>query len=115
MSQSKICLKLVSLFVHVHYNEFSVLQLPSQSLDLNPIELLWDVGEREIRSIKVYLKMNVMRDNLVFKMINNKVYCLHLRCKTMSHQMVSIYVTDTALLQPVSVRPTHSPKEMANV
>ena len=40
---------------HEHCNEFNVLQWPPQSLDLNPIEHLWDVVERETRSMKVQL------------------------------------------------------------
>ena len=39
-----------------HDNEFSVLQWPSQSLDLNPVEHLWDVIEQEIHSMKVHLE-----------------------------------------------------------
>uniref|UniRef100_A0A3B4Z7B4 Transposase Tc1-like domain-containing protein n=1 Tax=Stegastes partitus TaxID=144197 RepID=A0A3B4Z7B4_9TELE len=36
-----------------HDNEFTVLQWPPQSPDLNPIEHLWDVVEREIRIMDV--------------------------------------------------------------
>jgi len=36
-----------------HDDEFTVLQWPPQSPDLNPIEHLWDVVEREIRIINV--------------------------------------------------------------
>ncbi len=36
-----------------HDNEFTLLKWPPQSPDLNPIGLLWDVVEREIRIINV--------------------------------------------------------------
>ncbi len=41
-----------------HYNEFTLLKCPPQSPDLNPIEHLWDVVEREI------LIMDVQPTNL---------------------------------------------------
>ncbi len=36
-----------------HDNEFTLLKWPPQSSDLNPIEHLWDVVEREIRIMDV--------------------------------------------------------------
>ncbi len=36
-----------------HDNEFTLLNWPPQSPDLNPIEHLWDVVEREIRIMDV--------------------------------------------------------------
>ena len=45
----------VSNWFNEHDNEFSVLQWPSQSPDLNPVEHLWDWVEREIHSMNVQL------------------------------------------------------------
>ncbi len=49
------CLKaqIISDWFLEHDNEFTLLKLPPQSPDLNPIEHLWDVVEREIRVMDV--------------------------------------------------------------
>lgn len=45
----------VSNGLYEHVNEFGLLQQPPQLPDLNPIEHLWDVVERGIRSMNVHL------------------------------------------------------------
>ena len=42
--------RIVQEWLHKHNNEFSLLQWPAQSPDLNPIEHLWDEMERAIRN-----------------------------------------------------------------
>ncbi len=49
MSQAQI----ISDWFLEHDNEFTLLKLPPQSPDLNPVEQLWDVVEREIHIMDV--------------------------------------------------------------
>ena len=55
---------------HEHDNEFTVLQWPPQSTDVNPIEHICDVVEREICIMDVQLK-NLQQFCDVFKAIGN--------------------------------------------
>ncbi len=49
-----------------HDNEFTLLKCPPQSPDLNPIEHLWDVEEREIHIMDVQpTNLQQLRDAIV--------------------------------------------------
>ena len=58
--------QIISNWFLEHDNEFTVLQWPPQSPDLNPIEHLWDVVEREIRIMDVQLtNLQQLRDAIM--------------------------------------------------
>jgi len=46
--------RIISKWFLEHVNELTVLKWPPQSLDLNPIEHLWDVVEQELHALDVH-------------------------------------------------------------
>ncbi len=58
--------QIISDWFFKHDNEFTLLKWPPQSLDLNPIEHLWDVMEREIHIMDVQpTNLQQLRDAII--------------------------------------------------
>lgn len=58
--------QIISNWVLEHDSEFTKLKWPPQSPDLNPIEQLWDVVEREIRIMDALLtNLQQLRDAIM--------------------------------------------------
>jgi len=59
-----------------HDNEFTVLKWPKQSPDLNPIELLWDVVELELRALDEHpTNLHQLQDAILSKWANISKEC----------------------------------------
>jgi len=72
-------------------NDYSVLKWPPQSPDLNPIEHLWDVLERELRALDVHPKnLHQLQDAILSIWANISKECFqHLESMPRIGEMMS--------------------------
>jgi len=74
-----------------HDNEFTLLKLPPQSPDLNPIEHLWDEVEREIQIMDVQLKnLQQLRDALMLIWTNISQECFQHLVESMPQRIKAV-------------------------
>uniref|UniRef100_A0A8C6Q136 Transposase Tc1-like domain-containing protein n=1 Tax=Nothobranchius furzeri TaxID=105023 RepID=A0A8C6Q136_NOTFU len=74
-----------------HDNEFTVLQRPSQSPDLNPIEHLWDVVERELRALDVHpTNLHQLQDAVLSIWANISKECFQHLVQSMPHRIKAV-------------------------
>ncbi len=74
-----------------HDNEFTLLKWPPQSPDLNPIEHLWDVVEREFRIMDVKLtNLQQLRDAIMSIWTKISEECLQHLVESMPQRIKSV-------------------------
>ncbi len=72
-------------------NEFTLLKWPPQSPDLNPIEHLWDVVEREIRIMDVQpTNLQQLRDAIMSIWIKTSEQCFQHLVKSMPQRIKEV-------------------------
>ncbi len=74
-----------------HDNEFTLLKWPPQSPDLNPIEHLWDVVEREIRIMDVQpTNLQQLRDAIMSIWIKISEVCFQHLVESMQRRITAV-------------------------
>ncbi len=74
-----------------HDNEFTLLKWPPQSPDLNPIEHLWDVVEREIRIMDVQpANLQQLRDPIMSMWIKISEECFQHLVESMPRRIKAV-------------------------
>ncbi len=77
-----------------HGNEFSLVKWPPQSPDLNPIEHLWDVVEREIHIIDVQpTNLQKLRDAIMSIWTKISEECFQHLVKSMPQRIIAVLKT----------------------
>jgi len=72
-------------------NEFTVLKWPPQSPDLNPIEHLWDVVERELRTLDVHpTNLHQLQDAIQSIWANISKECFQHLVESMPHRIKAV-------------------------
>jgi len=76
-----------------HDNEFTVLKWPSHSPDLNPIEHLWDVVERELCALDVHpTKIHQLQDAILSIWANISKECFQHLVESMPHRIKAVFL-----------------------
>jgi len=74
-----------------HDNEFTVLKCPPQSPDLNPIEHLWNVVERELRALDVHpTNLNQLQDAVLSIWANISKECFQHLVESMPRRIKAL-------------------------
>ncbi len=77
-----------------HDNEFTLLKCPPQSPDLNPIEHLWDVVEREIHIMNVQpTNLQQLRDAIMSKWTKISEECFQHLVESMPRRIKTVLKT----------------------
>ncbi len=77
-----------------HDNEFTLLKCPPQSPDLNPIEHLWDVEEREILIMNVQtINQQQLRDAIMTIWTKISEYCFQHLVQSMPRRIKTVLKT----------------------
>jgi len=93
--------RIISNWFLEHDNEFTVLKWPPQSADLNPIEHLWDVVERELRALDVHpTNLHQLQDAILcqcfsshkLNFYNQLIFSSHQACKHCTNTGTKIYL-----------------------
>jgi len=110
--------RIISNWFLEHDNEFTVLKCPPQSPDLNPIEHIWDVVERELHALDEHpTNLNQLQDAILSIWANISKECFqhfvesmpHIRRKGVKHSISLVFL----IILLVSV--CHSRKEKSSV
>uniref|UniRef100_A0A8C2EN69 Tc1-like transposase DDE domain-containing protein n=1 Tax=Cyprinus carpio TaxID=7962 RepID=A0A8C2EN69_CYPCA len=80
--------RIISNWFLEHDNEFTILKWPPQSPDLNPIEHLWDVVERELRALDVHpTNLHQLQDAILSIWANISKECFQHLFESMPHRI----------------------------
>jgi len=83
--------RMISNWFLEHDNEFTVLKLPAQSSDLNPIEHIWDVVEQELRVLDVYpTNLHQPQDAILLIWANISKECFQHRVELMPRRIKAV-------------------------
>ncbi|KAG2455504.1 TCB1 transposase, partial [Polypterus senegalus] len=83
--------RIISNWFLEHDNEFTVLKWPPQSPDLNPIEHLWDVMERELRALDVHpTNLHQLQDSILSIWANISKECFQHLVESMPRRIKAV-------------------------